>query len=415
MEMDVRSEILKDFQIKKFCWYGFLKNLKFFEPYLILYLMGSGIQLFEIGLLIALREVIVNLFEIPSGLIADYFGRKKEMYLCFGFYIISFIVFFFATGFFLAALGMIFFGLGEAFRSGTHKAMIYTYLDHKNWQKEKTFVYGRTRSFSLMGSALSSLMGILLILWVSADRYIFLFSIIPYIIDLLLIMSYPPFLDTSDKKQGTTFRGMAGGFLRSFRRSKKLRHLIVEEGMAEAGFSYMKDLLQPILEIIFIGSGFMLINQLSIEDNLKVVLGVVYCVLNLFGSYFSKKTYLIKGKKTSLECLSVIHIAYGASCILLAVFLEQYIMVWLIYTVLYMLHSMRKPLFVDEVDNHMDKSVRATVISASSQLKSLFLIVFAPIFGLVSDVFGIYVVMVFLGIAFIVTIPLLKSKATWSQ
>ena len=31
----------------------------------------------------------------------------------------------------MAALAMAFFGLGEAFRSGTHKAMIYTYLERK--------------------------------------------------------------------------------------------------------------------------------------------------------------------------------------------------------------------------------------------------------------------------------------------
>ncbi|MFA6843531.1 MAG: MFS transporter, partial [Bacilli bacterium] len=75
--------ILKDKQIIKFSLYGFLKNLQFFEAYLIIYLTSNSISLFEIGILIAIREIIVNIFEVPSGLMADYFGKKKELCLCF--------------------------------------------------------------------------------------------------------------------------------------------------------------------------------------------------------------------------------------------------------------------------------------------------------------------------------------------
>ncbi len=410
MSMELRKDILKDFQIKKFCAYGFLKNLKFFEPYLIIYLMSNNINLFQIGVLIAIREIIVNVFEIPSGFIADYFGRKKEMYFCFGFYIVSFVIFFLTETFTHAAFGMVFFGLGEAFRSGTHKAMIYTYLDSKNWQSEKAFVYGRTRSFSLIGSAISSLLGIVLILSVPSDSYIFLFSVVPYILDLFLIMSYPKFLDTSDKKHGTSFKEMAKGVVDSFRINKKLRNILIEEGIAEAGFSYTKDLIQPILEIIIIGSGISLIASLSADDNLKIVLGLVYAMLNLFGSYFSKKAYLLKAKRTSLACLTLIHIAYAVSCGVLAIFSGQYLVVCVIYVFIYVLHSVRKPIFVDEIDNNIDKSNRATVISASAQLKSLFLMIFAPVLGFVADNVGIGLVMLILCVVFTATFPLLKEK-----
>ncbi len=405
-----RHEILKDRQIKKFCLYGLLKNLKFFEPYLIIFLMGHNIGLFQIGILIAIREIIINVFEIPSGFIADYFGRKKELYFCFGFYIISFGIFFITDTFFLAMLGMIFFGLGEAFRSGTHKAMIYTYLDAKNWQAEKTFVYGRTRSFSLIGSAISSLLGILLILNISADRYIFLFSIIPYILDLFLIMSYPKFLDMSDKRSNMSIKQMMKDLIISFKENTKMRSILIEEGMAEATFSYVKDLIQPILEILIVGSGLILISNLSADDNLKVVLGIVYAVLNLFGSSFSKRAHLLKGDKTSLECLYFLHIGIAISCGLLAIFLNQYIVVCLLYIVLYILHSIRKPLFVDEIDNHIEKSSRATIISISSQLKSLFLMIFAPILGFIADRLGIRLVMIIVCMLFVVTINLLKPK-----
>ncbi len=410
MNSELRLNILKDFQIKKFCAYGFLKNLKFFEPFLIIYLMSNNISLFQIGILIAAREVIVNLFEIPSGIIADFFGRKKELYLCFGFYIISILIFFFTDSITNAIFGMIFLGLGEAFRSGTHKAMIYTYLDSKNWQGEKTFVFGRTRSFSLIGSAVSSLIGITLILIAPTDSYIFLFSVVPYCIDTMLVMSYPKFLDYSDKNHGTSLKDMVKNIALSFCTNKKLRNILIEEGIAEGGFSYIKDLIQPILEIVIIGSGISFISSLSADDNLKVFLGLVYCTLNLLGSYFSKNSYVLKGEKASSTCLLLIHIAYTICCGLLAFFSHQYLAVCAIYALIFILHSVRKPMFVDEIGNNIDKSNRATVISVSAQLKSLFLIIFAPALGFIADRADIGLVMIILSLLFAATIPLLKLK-----
>ncbi len=97
---NVYREIKKDKQVWKFCFYGFLKNLKFFEPYLLIYLINLGMSLFNIGILYAIREAVVYIFEVPSGIIADTYGKKKELMICFTFYVISFAFFFIANNFF---------------------------------------------------------------------------------------------------------------------------------------------------------------------------------------------------------------------------------------------------------------------------------------------------------------------------
>jgi hypothetical protein len=51
--------------------------------------------------------------------------------------------------------GLSFFVIGEAFRTGTHKAMIFDWLESEGRTKELTKVYGFTRSWSQMGSAMS--------------------------------------------------------------------------------------------------------------------------------------------------------------------------------------------------------------------------------------------------------------------
>ena len=59
----------------RFCLYGFLKNQRYYESFLVLAFLEKGLSFFVIGLLVAFREVAVNIMEIPSGAIADVWGR----------------------------------------------------------------------------------------------------------------------------------------------------------------------------------------------------------------------------------------------------------------------------------------------------------------------------------------------------
>ena len=114
--------------IFRFSLYGFLKNQRYFEPFLILAFIQMGLSFLEIGLLIAFRELCVTVLEIPSGSIADLYGRRRALLLSFGAYIVGFVTFGFADQFAVLFGAMFFIAVGDAFRTGTHKAMIFTWL-----------------------------------------------------------------------------------------------------------------------------------------------------------------------------------------------------------------------------------------------------------------------------------------------
>jgi len=86
--------ITRDLQYWKFRTYGFLKNLRFFDPFLILFLREAGLSFLAIGTLISIREIATNILEIPTGVLADAFGRRKAMLFGFSAYLLSFIVFY---------------------------------------------------------------------------------------------------------------------------------------------------------------------------------------------------------------------------------------------------------------------------------------------------------------------------------
>jgi len=401
----LHKTILKDWQIKKFSAYGFLKNLKFFEPYILIYLMGNGITLLQIGILIAIREVIVNVFEIPSGFLADYFGRKKELSFSFLMYIISFVFFFFSSTFWIAVVAMVFFGLGEAFRSGTHKALIFTYLEQKNWTKEKTFVYGKTRSASLIGSAISSILSVAIILNITNNGYIFLASIIPYILDFILIMSYPKSLDNFERENRISFKDMLNKLLTSFKKNKNLRHILIGEGLFEGTISSIKDFVQPIMEMIIIGSGIVLVSTLSATDNLKIILGLTYMLMNVFGSAASRSSYRLKKHQTGVFWMNFLYFSLVVVLGVLGLLIEHYYAVIVCYLIIYIAQNFRKPIFVDELDDNMPKDERATVLSVASQMKSLFIIVLAPVIGLISDTYGIRYALMGLALLLVIFSP----------
>ncbi|MDY0236501.1 MAG: MFS transporter [Gudongella sp.] len=379
------NEIIKDTQIWKFCFYGFFKNLRFFEPYLLIYLLGMGLNLFNIGILLSVREAITYIFEVPSGIIADHYGKRKELLLCFVFYIASFIFFFMGSNFIILSIGMVFFGLGEAFRSGTHKAIILSYLEHKGWFSHKAFVYGRTRSYSLLGSAISSFFSILLVLNLPSLRWIFLVCIIPYILDFMLILSYPKYLD--DKV--VLNLSLKGFYLESIKQLKSvnsnltLKKVLASSALYDGVFKAIKDYIQPILKILLVTAGIGIVMGLNIDKSLNVYLGLIYGVFYIFSSIASKNIYRLTAKISSYVVFEKFFDVMGLLLLVLSYAIRQefIFIAILVYFGLYIMKDARRPVFVDVCSDYMNKNQRATVLSIESQIRALFMMIMAPTFG----------------------------------
>jgi MFS family permease len=413
MDLAVKKEILQDKQIIKFKLYGFFKNLKFFEPFLLIFLLANNLTLLQIGLLISIREVIVNVFEIPSGIIADYFGKKKELYICFLFYIISFIFFFFTKSFFIASIAMIFYGLGDAFRTGSHKALIYNYLDSKDWTLYKTFIYGRTRGASLIGSAISSLLAIIFLLNIPSRNYIFLASIIPYLIDFFLILSYPNSLDSKIHKRGKTdLKETLKTMIISLTKRKKLRKIVISNSMFEASIVSIKDYIQPILQTAIISSSLIASYNMDQNTALTVILGVTYSIIYMIGSLGSIGTYKLTKYQSKQSLLNFMYIALIIFLLALSITTKIPYLVILNFVLIYLIRDSRKPLFVDVIDDNMDKRERATVISIVSQIKSAFTVILAPLMGFIADKYGLSYSLLTLAIILLATffLTFIKDK-----
>ncbi len=379
--------------LARFSLYGFLKNQQYFEPFLILIFLEKGLSFFEIGLLVAFREISVNVFEVITGVLADLYGRRRSMIASFLSYIVSFLIFGLAThvAWFFAA--MLFFGIGEAFRTGTHKAMIFSWLRAQGRTDERTRVYGFTRSFSKLGSALSVVIAAVYVLL--SDRFTptFFLAVIPYVLGIINFLGYPRELDGEVAGNAPSPRLV----LRHLRDSLKnafgnmhLRRLLLESMGFEGMFKVSRDYLQPVLQAaaITLVAGLGLSRDLGEPQRAALLVGPVYFVLFLMSAFASRHSHravsLFGGEHRAVRWMWGLYLV-----IFLAMAPAMYFGVHGVvigaYVVFYVLQNAWRPVLLARIDSFCEERQGATVLSIENQAKSLAAMVLAPALGAVVD------------------------------
>jgi len=411
------SNFKKDIQYYRFCLYGFFKNLRFFEAFLILFFLEKGLSFVAIGTLYALREIVVNIFEIPSGVIADSFGRRRTMILSLVFYILSFIVFFLAETYLGFLMAMSIFSLGEAFRSGNHKAMIYHYLSIKGWSDQKVHYYGHTRSWSQFGSALSALSGAAIVFFSGSYKYIFLLSVIPYILNLIMIAGYPSFLDGDLQK--AEWRTIRAKFFEVFNslvnslRSKKVLGILGSLSVYSGYYKAIKDYLQAVIAIWAISLPIMM--NFSDKQKSSVIVGGVFFVVFLLSSVASRSSGPFSERFSGLSGPMNLTLFTGLlGGVISGVFFtfELWLLSVVLFIAVYMIENIRKPIGVAFLGSSVDPKVLASILSVDSQAKSLTAAILAMLFGIFADLYGIgwSIIIVSAGLLVLSPLMVLRTK-----
>ncbi len=407
----------RNLQYYKFCAYGFLKNLRLFDIFLILFLRETGLTYLQIGALYSFRQITTNLLEIPSGLVADALGRKNALLFSFFAYLVSFALFYTGKSFGWFALAMVAYGTGEAFRSGTHKAMILQYLELNRMKAVKTRYYGSTRSWSQFGSAISSLLAMAVVFYAGNYRILFLYSGIPYILDFLLISTYPKALNNqltdgwralSLRILYNRFRHTVLDFVTIFK-NKDTFKAIMSAATYIAVYKTIKDYLQPVLKVTAMALPVLV--YLETEKRAAVLIGVLYFIIFLINSTASRNAWRIEKNVGDLpRAIDYAYLIGIISVLISGLFLWFNLpaLAALFFVGLYFIQNIRRPLVVSFLSGHISSNVMASGLSVESQLETLLVAIYAPILGLLIDQLGLaggFVITTFL---FLAIYPLIR-------
>ncbi len=415
----MKTAFRKDWQYYKFCFYGFLKNQRFFEPFLILiFLRDKGLSFTQIGTLYSIRFILQSIFEIPSGVAADALGRRGTMLVAYAFYMVSFAIYYLAPTFSWLIIPSVFFALGEAFRTGTHKAMIFEYLKRNGWQDQKVAYYGHTRSWSQTGSAISSILAALVVLLNKNYSSVFLFSLIPYTLGFILLASYPAYLEGTgnnrNKKHSLRedFSRIIGETVRALKKFSNLR-LAFNVASHSGYYDAAKDYLQVIISTAAISLPLVLPFRKTANEKEIVLIGVVYFILYFitaaasrysgnFNSYF-KSTY----RYLNFLLLAGLFAGMGAG-----IFYQYkiYIPAIVLFISILAVENMRRPAGVAAIADNFDEGILASILSAEGQLSSVIGAGLSIVIGLIADLLNPGYALSIASLLIILLFPVLKIR-----
>lgn len=139
--------------------YNFLFSLRIADSVWVVFLLSRGFSLAQVGIAEGIFHVVSFLFEVPSGMIADLLGRKRTLVISSLCGVCSALLMAFSGDFFGICLSMAFQALMYNFCSGTQEALTYDSLKAAGCEDAYLKQNAWLQGLSQTSSSLSSLLG----------------------------------------------------------------------------------------------------------------------------------------------------------------------------------------------------------------------------------------------------------------
>ena len=350
--------------------YSFFLNLSFFAAVLVPFFTDWGhISLFQTQLLQSWFMLCIFILEVPTGAIADFFGRKYSIALGAIIYGVATMVYGSTPRFEIFILGEFLMAAGVALASGADEALLYDALIESGKEKESKAILARAHTMKLLAIFIAAATGGLIVKQWGLNAPMYLTSI-PYIFAAIIAFSIkePAHQShTSEKKRYITILKTGVHF---FYTHNHLRRLALDGILVAAGGYFVMWLYQPLLQTIHIpiyyfGLGFMLLTASEIFISANFIR-----LEKLMGS--SKKYFQYTALLTALPFFLVIAMPN-------------------IYTIgIFIILSggfgwTRQELMAASMNKHIPSEHRATVLSSISMFRRFVLVLLNPLVGFIAS------------------------------
>lgn len=374
-------------QIYKFYITEFLKTQRYFIPIMILFLQFNKLSYTEIFVLYTIESLVVFLLEVPSGVLADRLGKRFILILSRIFLLPAYIIFAFADNFILFLPGMVFLALNKAFKSGTHKAYIYDYLEQKRPEIPPSEIFGKAKFWGRMGEASASLIGGFIAVKFGYNS-VFLFTLIPSVINIINALSYEKISEehSSGIPDFSLMTGHVKESIKEIREKSIVFKLILNSSIFMICMETAEIYFQPYMV------------------NIKIPLewfGTIYMAIFVLTAIGSRYAYLLE-KKLSRSAITNLSGWLGIIPLLvLGSGFDSKFSVFLFFLIFFLRH-IRRPAITTEINRQISSEKRATILSADSLFRSFLKLALLPLIGYLSEIFSIYFSILILAILLLI-------------
>ena len=353
----------------------------------ILFFIQNGLSLLQIGLLESIFHGTSLLCEIPSGMLADRFSYKTNLYLARLSSIGSSMLILFGQGnFWIYALAMMVNAWSYNFDSGTSTAFLYDSAVEAG-QKERylqisSFLSGVAEVTRTLGTVVAGFFIHGALAW----TYLIAIGLSFLSIILIYLMKEP----------------MAKREINEILTFKKIVLQVRKEWHEKPVLFYWMMTYQLVGTLMCM---FYFYYQQKISDLAGWQVSLVMLIgsgLNLIAVYVASQI----GKKWNSNRVFPTLVALTGLALLLVFFGTPFAFL-LVYLLTDTLYAVYQPIYFNDLQGYLPSSVRATMLSINSMLFSLSMIVIFPLTGWLIDRWGLVAVFLVLGLILISICPIL--------
>ena len=353
----------------------------------ILFFIQNGLSLLQIGLLESIFHGTSLLCEIPSGMLADRFSYKTNLYLARLSSIGSSILILFGQGnFWIYAIAMMVNAWSYNFDSGTSTAFLFDSAVEAG-QKDRylqisSFLSGVAEVTRTLGTVVAGFFIHGALAW----TYYIAIGLSLLSILLIFLMKEPE--SKSDERNHLTL--------------KRILEVVKQEWQDKPVLFYWMLTYQLVGTIMCM---FYFYYQQKISDLASWQVSLIMLIgsgFNLLAVYLASQI----GKKwNSNQVFPILVALTGLALLLVGVKTPfAYLSVYLLTNALYAVYQ---PIYYNDLQAYLPSSVRATMLSINSMMFSLSMIVFFPLTGWLIDTCGFVAVFLVLGLITLFSFPLL--------
>jgi MFS family permease len=364
----------------------FLMNFYVYSPILYISFQEKGISLAGIGIIMMVAGIANLLFEIPTGMLADRWGRKHMIMLSAIAGIASMLLW--TTSIYLALIvGMACRSLLNNAINGSDTALLYDTLAELKREKEYTKQNGERFSAGMAAFAIASLLASLLS---TAGTYRLHFIVTSAVFAIALVVATTIYEPRHHKKKDSLLLHLRAA-LHHTRKHRELYKIVLYSVSLGATLMIAVTYIQFFLKSVHIDPQYY---------------GFIYAGLGIISTIISFRAHAIEERLGERNTLLFLPAMVLAGIALMAIG-----NLWTIFAGLVLMEvilGLHGAVLNGYLQRHSTAAHRSTIESLKSFYQSCYQIVLYPIVGFLADTLSIGAAMVFVIciMAFIITPPL---------
>jgi MFS family permease len=367
----IREEMALEANIGKSFLYRFLMQFQLWWPIWVIYLQRDrDLSLTQITLLDTPFFLLIVFAEVPTGAIADRYGRRVSLMLGSAMFALAVFIFGVAENYVVILLSYTAWGLALTLQSGADTALLYDSLKSMGREEEFQKINGRMWALTSLAVVLAILIGAPIAAATSLSTPILLSAGIALAaVPVAFSMREPSYREQGEPEP--YFQMVRTGIRDAWNR-KPLRYIMAFSGLLQAAVFAPLIFLQPFLDSFDVGTGNLGLWQAPVRG------------AGMIAAFFAHRLISRMGERAAFFAMPV---TLGIAYISLAGVDAMW--VYAAFIPVGFVAGLSNPALADYVNRRIPSDRRATMLSIQNLAGTLLLAFVEPISGALADTVGL--------------------------